>query len=351
MAKKSSSKSGSKMKKKLVTKVKSKPQAKSAAKKTKALKSTKLKAQKPANLERAGASANAASTLPPVSLKQKPMTRPNSCRIVAICNQKGGCGKTTSVINIAAGLALRGQRVLVVDLDSQANASTGLGISADDVELSTFHLLTDLKNVSIGDVVLETQFENLHIAPASIELSEFESKVASEIGRENRLKKALAPAIEHYDFIVIDTPPSLGLLSVNALNAATEVNIALQAHPFAFDGLNLLLESIELVKEELNPKLRISGIVVTMFDPRTKISHEIVQRVMGVPELKPVVFKNVVHQNVKLTEASRMRKPVFYYNPACSGSHDYLNLVEEICMQHAGKTNSKASGRSKEARS
>lgn len=291
---------------------------------------------------RAGATA-APQPQPSVSLSVKKLARPASCRVVAICNQKGGCGKTTSVINIAAGLALRGQRVLVVDLDSQGNATSGLGIDQEDVEKSTFDLLTDLKHTTVEDVILDTGYEGLHIAPGSIELSEFESKVASEIGRENRLKKALAPLLSHYDFIIIDTPPSLGLLSVNALNAATEVHIALQAHPFAFDGLTLLLESIGLVQEELNPKLKVTGIVVTMFDPRTKISQEIVSKVMGIKELKPHVFKNVIHQNVKLTEASRMRKPVYYYNPACPGAHDYIALSEEICRQHQGKAAAKSS--------
>jgi chromosome partitioning protein len=158
-------------------------------------------------------------------------------RIIAICNQKGGCGKTTTVINVAAGLAAVGLRVLVVDLDSQGNATSGLGINDTDVEASTFHLLAEPKKYNLESVVLESPYPNLHVAPASIELSELESRISREVGRENRLKKALQMVSGFYDYILIDTPPSLGLLSVNALNAAHEVHIAMQAHPFAFDGL------------------------------------------------------------------------------------------------------------------
>ena len=269
--------------------------------------------------------------------------RPNSVRIISVCNQKGGCGKTTTVINIAAGLAKLGQRVLVVDLDSQCNATTGLGIDINEIDKSVFELLVEPKKTNLEDVILETQYENLHIAPASIELSEFESRMAGEIGRENRLKKALLPLHSLYDFIVLDTPPSLGLLSVNALNAANEVQIALQAHPFAFDGLNLLLETIGLIKEELNPKLQISGLVVTMFDSRTKLSREIVDKVMNIETLSKTVFKTCIRQNVKLAEAVKARKSVLTYDPTCTGAEDYLSLSKEICLQNRTNTNQELS--------
>ncbi|WP_148696373.1 ParA family protein [Silvanigrella aquatica] len=260
--------------------------------------------------------------------------KPQSVRIISVCNQKGGCGKTTTVINVAAGLAKLGQRVLVVDLDSQCNATTGLGIDTSEIEKSVFELLVEPKKTNLEDVILETQYENLHIAPASIELSEFESRMAGEIGRENRLKKALLPLHSLYDFIILDTPPSLGLLSVNALNAANEVQIALQAHPFAFDGLNLLLETISLIKEELNPKLKITGLVVTMFDSRTKLSREIVDKVMNIELLSNCVFKTCIRQNVKLAEAVKARKSVLTYDPSCTGAEDYLSLSKEICLQN-----------------
>lgn len=267
--------------------------------------------------------------------KRSSFPPPEKTRVVAVCNQKGGCGKTTTVINVAAGLASLGQRVLVIDLDSQCNATTGLGINVEELELSTFDLLMEPKPEIVEEVILESAFENLHVAPGSIELSEFESRAASEIGRENKLKKAIALLQGLYDFILIDTPPSLGLLSVNALNAATEVHIALQSHPFAFDGLNLLMETICLVQEELNPKLQVTGVVVTMYDNRTKISREIVERAQAMDVLDGKLFGTVVRQNIKLTEASKLRKPVMYYDPLCSGSVDYLDLCREICTQHA----------------
>lgn len=283
--------------------------------------------------KRSGASAKQSVRAPKAtatSLKLKPVEPPKTSRIIAVCNQKGGCGKTTSVINIAASLAAMNQRVLVIDLDSQCNATQGLGIRLEDVEETICDVLLDPKAHTIADIIIESPYANLHIAPGSIELSEYESRAATEIGRENRLKKALIQIKEHYDYILIDTPPSLGLLFVNALNGANEVQIAMQSHPFALDGLHLLLETIQLVQEELNPELLISGVIVTMFDPRTKISREIVDEVCAIESLHGRVFKTVVRQNVKLTEASRLRKPVMYYDAQCTGTEDYLQLTREI---------------------
>lgn len=279
--------------------------------------------------KRAGATREKASPKKPFCFSP-----PEKVRIISICNQKGGCGKTTTAINVAAGLAKIGQRVLLIDLDSQCNATTGLGINLLDVEKSIFDLLVDYKKTTLEDVLLETQYENLHIAPGSIELSEFESRMAGEIGRENRLKKALLPLFPLYDFILIDTPPSLGLLSINALNASSEVMIALQAHPFAFDGLKLLLETISLIQEELNPSLKVSGLVVTMFDSRTKISREIFDKVNTMKELEGVVYKTTIRQNIRIAEAAKVRKSILHFDPICTGAIDYKKLSEEICLQN-----------------
>jgi chromosome partitioning protein len=250
--------------------------------------------------------------------------------IIAVCNQKGGCGKTTSVINIAAGLAQKNLRVLVIDLDSQGNATTGLGIDTAGLESTIFDLLLTPTAACAEEVILETEFKNLHIAPASIELAEYEARVASEIGRENKLKKALSHVQGLYDVILIDTPPSLGLLSVNALNASQEVFITMQAHPFAFDGLHLLLNTIQLIQEELNPSLKVGGVIVTMFDSRTKISKEIYEKLKLILSLKNKVFKTVIRQNIKITESSKARQPIFKFDASCTGSADYENLCKEI---------------------
>ncbi len=270
---------------------------------------------------------------PTTKKSSKSYPKPEKVRIISICNQKGGCGKTTTAINVAAGLAKLGQKVLLIDLDSQCNATTGLGIAIEDIDKSIFDLLVDPKKTTLEDVILETQYENLHIAPGSIELSEFESRMAGEIGRENRLKKSLTPLHSLYDFILIDTPPSLGLLSVNALNASNEVHIALQAHPFAFDGLHLLLDTITLIKEELNPTLKVTGLIVTMFDSRTKISREIVDKVTAMQNLEGVVFKTTIRQNIKIAEAAKARKSIINFDPNCTGAEDYFSLSEEICLQ------------------
>lgn len=266
-------------------------------------------------------------------------------RVIAVCNQKGGCGKTTSVINLAAGIAALGKRVLVIDLDSQCNATSGLGINLEADDLSSFDLLVDPTRIKLTDVVMPTEYDNLFVVPGSIELSEFESRVASEIGRENKLKKALARTENEYDFILLDTPPSLGLISVNALNAATEVHIAMQAHPFALDGLNLLLETIRLVQEELNPTLQISGVYITMYDGRTNISKEIKSKVESMRGMKNKIFKTVIRQNVKVTEATQARVPVMYFDLMCTGTQDYNDLSAEVVKQKVSPANSRNSHR------
>jgi chromosome partitioning protein len=195
-------------------------------------------------------------------------------------------------------------------------------------------VLLDPKKKSLADVVLETGFPRLHLAPASSELSAFETRVVNEIGRENRLKRALAPFLPLYDVVLIDTPPSLGLLSVNAFAAAHEVLVPLQPHPFAFDGLNLLLNSIELVKDDINPTIILSGIVVSMYDGRKKIVKEIIEAVQKQPELAPLVLNSFIRQNIRLTEASEFGGPIFEFDPLSLGAQDFVALAKEIVERY-----------------
>ena len=255
-------------------------------------------------------------------------------KVISICNQKGGCGKTTSIINISASLAYYGFKTLVIDLDAQCNATSGLGLNLEANMLSVSDLMLDPKKSCPDDAIFQTKLKNLFVLPASIELSDFESCVASEIGRENRLKKLISQLSSQYDYIFVDTPPSLGLLSINAFNASDEVFIAMQTHPFAFDGLNLLLDTISLVKEELNAKVKVTGIMITMFDKRTKISFDILNRVKESPELSDLLFQTIVRQNVKLAESSNVGKPVLIYAPSSYGTTDYLDLAQEILKKH-----------------
>jgi chromosome partitioning protein len=265
------------------------------------------------------------------------LAKPQNTRVIAVANQKGGCGKSTLVINLAAAFAAGGLRVLVVDLDSQQNTTSGLGISKDDLDESIYDVLIDPKKMSLADVVLETGYPNLHLAPACDELAQFETRIVNEIGRENRLKKALAPFLRLYDIVLVDTPPSLGLLSVNAFCAAQEIFVPLQPHPFAFDGLNLLLHTIEQVTEDLNPGLKLEGIVVSMYDGRKKIVKDILDLVKQQPELAPFVLNSYIRQNVRLTEATEFGAPIFEYDPLSIGSQDFVALAKEIVERYEGR--------------
>lgn len=262
------------------------------------------------------------------------LPRPMTTRTLVVCNQKGGCGKTTLVINVAACLAKSGARVLVVDLDAQRNATLGLGINPDNVTESIFDVLTRPKDVSLAQVVVQTAISGLHVAPACLELSAFECRVANELGRENRLKKALASVAAQYDYVFIDTPPSLGLLTVNALVAAREVLVPLQPHPFAFDGLGLLADTVERAREQLNPELAFSGIVVSMFDARKKILREIVAAAHAMPGLGDLVFTQTIRQNVKLTEATDMRAAIVNFAPESAGALDFSALTQEFVQRY-----------------
>ena len=256
-------------------------------------------------------------------------------RILALANQKGGVGKTTTAINLGTALAAIGERVLIIDLDPQGNASTGLGIAQRDRERSTYHVLTG--EVSLLDSVRGTAVPRLHIAPSTLDLASFELEVSQERDRTFRLRNALA-GLNHasdpeqrYSYVLIDCPPSLNVVTINAMAAADAVLVPLQCEFFALEGLSQLLRTVEQVKDALNPLLMIHGIVLTMYDARNNLSAQVVDDVRGFMGDK--VYDTVIPRNVRISEAPSHGKPVLLYDLKCVGSQAYLRLASEIIQR------------------
>lgn len=250
-------------------------------------------------------------------------------KIIAITNQKGGVGKTTTTINLGAGLAEVGKRVLLIDLDPQGNASTGLGVSADDREMSTYDLL--LEEASVLDVIKKTGIENLLISPATTDLSSADIELVSNEKRSHLLRDALrdvALAQLDLDYILIDCPPSLNLLTVNALVAADSVLIPLQSEFFALEGLSQLLLTVREVRQAANPDLRIEGVVLTMYDSRNNLSRQV--EADARENLGELVFTTMIPRNVRVSEAPSFALPVLMYDPTSKGSRAYRNLAAEL---------------------
>jgi len=247
-------------------------------------------------------------------------------KIVTVCNQKGGTGKTTSAINIAAYLALAGKRVLLIDLDPQANATSGLGINKHDIKKSTYHVL--LEELNIKDILQPTTVTNLLLAPSNLDLTGAEVELVGALGRENRLKKSLLSEKDNFDFVIIDSPPSLGLLTINALCAADSVLIPVQCEFYALEGLTQLVNTIDLVKNNLNPNLAIEGVLLTMADFRTNLTKEVIQEVRNY--FKDKVYQAVIPRNIRLTEAPSYGKPIVLYDKDSMGAQKYEELSKEI---------------------
>ncbi len=259
-------------------------------------------------------------------------------KTVCVVNQKGGVGKTTSSVNISSALASMGQRVLLVDLDPQGNASSGLGLKRHEYQdANVYHLL--ISENTVHEVIYPTAFKNLSIIPANSDLVGAEIELVNEHEREYRLKKAFALINDQFDFIFIDCPPSLGLLTLNALTAAQSFLVPLQCEYYALEGLSQLLNTAGLVKKSLNPELKIEGILLTMFDSRNNLSHQVVNEIQS--HFNDKVFKSIIPRNVRLSEAPSHGLPIFEYDEKSVGSRKYIELAKEILDNH--KMNSQMS--------
>ena len=247
-------------------------------------------------------------------------------RIIAIANQKGGVGKTTTTVNLGASLAELDYRVLVVDLDPQGNATTGLGINPRTLEVTVYDVL--LNDVGLDECVEPTEVKGLFVAPASLDLAGAEIELVPTFSRESRLKRALAEVIDDYDYVLIDCPPSLGLLTVNALVAATEVLVPIQCEYYALEGLGQLLETVEMVKAHLNPGLDVSTILVTMYDARTRLAAGVAEEVRE--HFGDQVLKTTIPRSVRVSEAPSYGQTVMTYDPGSPGAMSYLDAAREL---------------------
>lgn len=253
-------------------------------------------------------------------------------KIISITNQKGGVGKTTTSVNLAAALAHLGKRVCIVDIDPQGNSTSGLGIEKSKIKHSIYEVI--INGVPAKDAVLPTMMDTLFLIPANIDLVGAQVELVGKMARESYLKEALLPIKDDYDFIFLDCPPSLGILTVNALNASDNVLVPIQCEFYALEGLSQLISTIKLVKRTLNPKLEIEGVVLTMYDGRTNLSSQVVQEVKAY--FKNKVYETIIPRNVRLSEAPSFGLPIIKYDPKSLGSETYMALAEELVAANKG---------------
>jgi chromosome partitioning protein len=251
-------------------------------------------------------------------------------RIIAVANQKGGVGKTTTAVNLGAALAEAGHRVLVVDLDPQGNASTGLGINIRDLDSSMYDVL--LHDTPMEDCIEPVAMKNLFVAPSSLDLAGAEIELVAAFSRETRLKQAITSVADDYEYVLIDCPPSLGLLTVNALAAAREVCVPIQCEYYALEGLGQLLRNVDLVQRNLNPELEVTAIVLVMFDARTTLAEDVAQEVRS--HFGERVCEAVIPRTVRLSEAPSFGQPIITFDPKSKGAKAYRALAKEV---HGGK--------------
>ncbi len=255
-------------------------------------------------------------------------------KVIAIANQKGGVGKTTTAINLAASLAVLEKKVLIIDADPQANTTSGLNFSPDNDEHRTLYEVI-IGRIDVADALIQTEIAGLQMIPSHINLVGTEIEMLEVDDRESLLKNALAPIRDNYDYIIIDCSPSLGLITVNTLTAADSVIIPVQPEFFALEGLGKLLQTIRLVQGGVNPDLKIEGFVVTMFDGRTRVHTQVLGELRE--HFRDLVFKTVIQRNIRLSEAPSHGKPIILYDIMCNGSTNYLNLAREV-LEHNGES-------------
>ena len=254
-------------------------------------------------------------------------------KIIAIANQKGGVGKTTTAISLAASLAVLEKKVLIIDADAQANTTSGLNFSPDNDEKRTLYEVL-IGSLDVRDSLIQTEVERLHMIPSHINLVGAEIELLEVPDRESVMKNALAPIRDDYDYIIIDCAPSLGLITINSLTAADSVIIPVQPEFFALEGLGKLLQTVRIVQSGVNPSLQIEGFVVTMFDGRTRVHTQVLAELRD--HFKDLVFNTVIQRNIRLSEAPSHGKPIILYDIMCNGSNNYLNLAREV-MEHNGQ--------------